>query len=78
MSDECQMFHEEPFDFAWCETHDTTFALGDACKFQGREMWEVYAEEAQEQRGLKVRAEMRVEYLEFLLSNAGIEFESDV
>ena len=29
----CAMFHEPPFDFAWCETHDETFALGDVCKF---------------------------------------------
>jgi hypothetical protein len=29
----CQMFHEQPFDFAYCETHDTTFALGDVCKY---------------------------------------------
>lgn len=30
----CRMFHEEPFDFAYCEVHDTTFALGDVCKYQ--------------------------------------------
>lgn len=29
----CAMFHEPPFDFAYCETHDTTFALGAACKY---------------------------------------------
>lgn len=29
----CLMFHEEPFDFAYCERHDTTFALGDVCKY---------------------------------------------
>ncbi len=29
----CNMFHQEPFDLAWCETHDTTFALGDNCRY---------------------------------------------
>lgn len=53
----CMMSHQEPYDFAWCETHDTTFPLGDKCKFDGREPWQVYADEADEQRGLKVRAE---------------------
>lgn len=57
----CEMVHEEPYDFASCLTHDTTFALGDACKFNGRLMWEVYADEADEQRQLKVRAEMEAE-----------------
>lgn len=57
----CQMVHEEPYDFASCLTHDTTFPLGGECKFKGRVMWEVYADEADEQRGLKVRAEMEAE-----------------
>lgn len=29
----CDMRHEQPFDFAWCETHDSTFALGDVCRY---------------------------------------------
>lgn len=62
-SSACDMRHVEPYDFAWCETHDTTFALGDKCKFDGRVVWEVYAEEADEQRGLKVRAEVENERL---------------
>lgn len=27
----CDMRMQEPFPFAWCETHDETFALGDVC-----------------------------------------------
>lgn len=54
----CNMTHTPPFDFAQCETHDTTFALGDKCKFDGRDMLDVYADEAQEQRARAVRAEM--------------------
>lgn len=59
----CDMKEQKPFDFAWCETHDTTFALGERCKFYGREMWEVYAEEASEQRARAVRAEEALEEL---------------
>lgn len=27
----CDMRYQAPFDFAWCERHDTTFALGSTC-----------------------------------------------
>lgn len=54
----CDMRHAKPYDFAWCETHDTTFPLGEKCKFDGRVAWEVYSDEADEQRRLKVMAEM--------------------
>ncbi|QOC55981.1 hypothetical protein PP494_gp51 [Gordonia phage Matteo] len=57
----CDMKQGAPYDFAWCETHDTTFALGEKCKFDGREPWEVFADEANEQRQLKVRAEMTLD-----------------
>lgn len=30
----CDMVHERPYDFAYCAVHDTTFALGDVCKYQ--------------------------------------------
>lgn len=30
----CEMYREEPFDFAYCVVHDTTFALGDVCERQ--------------------------------------------
>jgi hypothetical protein len=29
----CEMYHTPPMDFAFCETHDTTFALGDKCRY---------------------------------------------
>lgn len=29
----CEMYHEPPFDFACCETHDETFPLGGVCPF---------------------------------------------
>src|SRR5699024_8958575 len=59
----CVMKHTEPYDFAWCETHDTTFPLGGTCRFDGRDPIEVISEEAQEQRGRAVKAEMRLAVL---------------
>jgi len=59
----CAMTHQEPYDFAACSTHDTTFALGDTCKFDGKDPFGVLYDEADEQRGLKVRAEMDLEEL---------------
>jgi hypothetical protein len=57
----CVMTHTPPMDFAQCETHDETFPLGQECRFKGREAWEVFAEEADEQRQRAVRAEMALE-----------------
>lgn len=34
----CQMFTEEPYPFAWCETHDETFPLGQVCPHYTRDM----------------------------------------
>lgn len=59
----CDMPQQEPFDFGWCQTHDTTFALGEKCRFDGREVWEVYADEAHELRVRAVRAELEADRL---------------
>lgn len=54
----CDMRHQEPYDFAHCVTHDTTFALGDRCKWGGVEsIAEKLQDEADEQRRRAVRAE---------------------
>lgn len=29
----CSMFVQEPYPFAWCETHDEVFPLGGICPF---------------------------------------------
>ena len=29
----CDMRCSEPYPFAWCETHDEVFALGDVCPY---------------------------------------------
>ena len=56
--DPCEMTYTSPFDFAQCETHDTTFPLGGVCKWHGKNsIAAVLQDEADEQRGLKVRAE---------------------
>lgn len=54
----CEMVYEEPMDFAQCLTHDETFPLGEECRFNGKVMWEVFAEEADRQRQRAVMAEM--------------------
>ncbi|RLP70882.1 hypothetical protein D9V30_00145 [Mycetocola reblochoni] len=60
----CVMTHTPPFDFAQCETHDTTFPLGGACKWHGQtSIFEVLDREAMEQRGRAVRAEMQRDVL---------------
>lgn len=56
----CRMTYTEPFDFAQCETHDTTFPLGDTCKFEGRDEVDVLLEELDVQRSRAVRAETRL------------------
>lgn len=30
----CDMRQQDPFDFAWCETHDETFPLGGVCSYE--------------------------------------------
>lgn len=35
---ECDMRHQPPMDFAWCETHDETFPLGGICSFHRQRM----------------------------------------
>lgn len=59
----CVMTHTPPMDFAQCETHDTTFSLGEECRFKDRDVVEVLAEETDEQRQRAVRAEMDYERL---------------
>ena len=29
----CRMREQYPYDFAWCETHDETFAIGSVCRY---------------------------------------------
>lgn len=58
----CRMSQQGPYDFAWCDTHDTTFPLGSVCKFHGKDPLDVLQDEADEQRGLKVRAEQELRH----------------
>lgn len=60
----CVMTHTPPFDFAQCETHDETFPLGGACKWDGKEsIAQVLEDEADEQRARAVHAEHELEML---------------
>ena len=60
----CDEKHEPPYDFAYCETHDRTFALGDHCDHAGLSAWSYLDERERQQRGRAVRAEMRAEEAE--------------
>ncbi|KQP63002.1 hypothetical protein [Nocardioides sp. Leaf285] len=76
----CEIVQEAPYDFAYCETHDSTFPLGGRCKFYGRTPEDVYYDEAQEQRGRAVVAEMArdeaLQWLELLLDQEPCAFEA--
>lgn len=57
--DPCQMRHQPPMDFAYCETHDTTFPLGSVCEWDDvtsvtRHLYDL----VDQQRVRAVRAEM--------------------
>ena len=55
----CKMTQTPPFDFAQCETHDTTFPLGGACKWHGKEsISAVLQEESDQQRQRAVLSEI--------------------
>lgn len=57
----CDMKQGEPYDFAWCEAHDTTFALGEVCKWHGKDsVVDVLQDEADEQRAARIRAEIQL------------------
>ena len=61
----CDMRHEEPYDFAHCVTHDTTFALGDKCEWDGvTSITEHLEARAETLRSRMVRAEARAEAAE--------------
>lgn len=60
----CDLRHEEPFDFAQCQTHDVTFPLGKDCPYSGKSVVD-YLEDAQSaQRYRAVVAEEKLEELQ--------------
>ena len=54
----CVMKLGEVYDFAWCETHDRTFALGGTCDHAGLSHVDYLDDDGRTQRGRAVRAEM--------------------
>ncbi len=71
----CVMTHTPPFDFAQCETHDETFPLGGACKWDGKEsIAQVLQDEADALRMRAVRAEHQLEILRAELGEAEWEY----
>lgn len=53
----CSETHTEPFDFAYCSTHDRTFALGGHCDYAGLSEFDYIEKKAREQRVRAIRAE---------------------
>ena len=53
----CSETYTEPFDFAYCSTHDRTFALGDHCDYAGLSEVGYLEKQAREQRVRAMRAE---------------------
>ncbi|WP_313281037.1 zinc finger domain-containing protein [Timonella senegalensis] len=60
----CNVTHEEPYDFQWCETHDRTFPLDGACDHEGLSVIDYQNKRETEQRVRAIRAEDRIEELE--------------
>ena len=53
----CSETYTEPFDFAYCSTHDRTFGLGDHCDYAGLSEVDYMEKQATEQRVRAIRAE---------------------
>ena len=53
----CSEEHTAPFDFAYCSTHDRTFALGDHCDYAGLSEVGYLEKQARGQRVRAIRAE---------------------
>lgn len=60
----CQVSHEQPYDFKWCETHDRTFPLDGDCDHKGKSALDWQDAREQEQRVRALRAEARAESAE--------------
>ncbi|OIH86003.1 hypothetical protein BLJ79_04200 [Arthrobacter sp. UCD-GKA] len=60
----CQVSHEQPYDFKWCETHDRTFPLDGDCDHKGKSALQWQDGREQEQRARALRAEARAEAAE--------------
>ena len=74
----CDERYSEPYDFAYCEAHDRTFALGSHCDHAGLSEVDYLGERERGQRVRAIRAEderdrlaEQVERIEELATNAG-------
>jgi hypothetical protein len=64
------MVHQEPFDFAQCETHGTTFPLGGKCEWDDvKSIAGHLADKVDEQRARAAVAEVRAERAEARLAD---------
>lgn len=67
---ECEISHEEPYDFEYCTTHDRTFEKGGQCDHKGLSEIDYLTDREMTQRGRAVRAEMKLEKIEWTAREA--------
>lgn len=60
----CQITHEEPYDFRWCEAHDRTFPLDGDCDHRGLSEIDYLTEKESQQRSRAIFAEERADAAE--------------
>ena len=67
---ECEISHEEPYDFDYCSVHDRTFSEGGMCDHAGLSEIDYLTDREMMQRGRAVRAESRLEEIKWLAESA--------
>lgn len=58
---ECEISHEEPYDFEYCTTHDRTFERGGQCDHKGVCEIDYLTDREMMQRGRAVRTEATIQ-----------------
>lgn len=58
---DCEISHEEPYDFDYCSTHDRTFEVGGTCDHAALSEIDYLDGKHMEQRGRAVIAEMKMD-----------------
>lgn len=63
---ECDISHEDPYDFDYCATHDRTFEEGGMCDHAGLSEIDYLTDREMGQRGRAVKAEALLEEIKWL------------
>lgn len=57
---DCEISHEEPYDFDYCSVHDRTFSQGGVCDHAGLSEIDYLSDREMQQRARAVKAEMKL------------------